>query len=59
MGLFWQNNTTIQEEDGEKEIHSTKLRQSLAELECEEAIMQKADAQAKAVAGQAKDYTPA
>jgi len=39
MGLFWQNNTTIQEEDGETEIHSTKLRQSLAELECEEAII--------------------
>jgi len=39
MGLFWQNNTTIQEEDGELEIHSAKLRQSLAELECEEAII--------------------
>jgi len=36
MRRFWQNNTTIQEEDGELEIHSAKLRQSLAELECEE-----------------------
>ncbi len=39
MGLFWHNNTTIQEEDGELKIHSAKLRQSLAELECEEAII--------------------
>jgi len=39
MGLFWHNNTTIQEEDGELEIHSAKLKQSLAELECEEAII--------------------
>ena len=39
MGLFWHNNTTIQEEDGKLEIHSAKLRQSLAELECEEAII--------------------
>jgi len=39
MIKFWQNNTTIQEEDGELEIHSAKLRQSLAELECEEAII--------------------
>jgi len=39
MRKFWQNNTTIQEEDGELEIHSAKLRQSLAELECEEAII--------------------
>jgi len=39
MRRFWQNNTTIQEEDGELEIHSAKLRQSLAELECEEAII--------------------
>ena len=39
MGLFWQNNTTIQEDNGELEIHSAKLRQSLAELECEEAII--------------------
>ena len=39
MRLFWQNNTTIQEEDGEIESMSTKMRQSLAELECEEAII--------------------
>jgi len=39
MRRFWQNNNTIQEEDGELEIHSAKLRQSLAELECEEAII--------------------
>jgi len=39
MIKFWHNNDTIQEEDGELEIHSAKLRQSLAELECEEAIM--------------------
>ena len=39
MRRFWQNNTTIQEEDGELEIHSAKLKQSLAELECEEAII--------------------
>ena len=39
MRRFWQNNNTIQEEDGEIENMSTKMRQSLAELECEEAIM--------------------
>jgi len=39
MIKFWQNNTTIQEDDGELENYSTKLRQSLAELECEEAII--------------------
>ena len=39
MIKFWQNNTTIKEEDGELENYSTKLRQSLAELECEEAII--------------------
>ena len=39
MRRFWQNNNTIQEEDGEIENYSTKLRQSLAELECEEAII--------------------
>jgi len=33
MRKFWQNNNTIQEEDGE-------LKKSLAELECEEAIIQ-------------------
>jgi len=40
MRKFWQNNTTIQEEDGELGINSAKLRQSLAELECEEAIIE-------------------
>ncbi len=40
MRKFWQNNTTIQEEDGELENYSAKMRQSLAELECEEAIME-------------------
>ncbi len=40
MGLFWHNNTTIQEDNGELKIHSAKLRQSLAELECEEAIIE-------------------
>jgi len=39
MRKFWQNNTTIQEEDGELENYSAKMKQSLAELECEEAIM--------------------
>ena len=39
MIKFWQNNTTIQEEDGEIESMSTKVKQSLAELECEEAII--------------------
>ena len=40
MRKFWQNNTTIQEEDGEIENMSTKMKQSLAELECEEAIIE-------------------
>ena len=40
MRKFWHNNTTIQEEDGELENYSLKLRQSLAELECEEAIIE-------------------
>jgi len=40
MRRFWHNNTTIQEEDGETENMPTKMRQSLAELECEEAIME-------------------
>ena len=39
MRRFWHNNTTIQEEDGELENMSTKMKQSLAELECEEAII--------------------
>ena len=40
MRRFWQNNNTIQEEDGEIENYSTKMKQSLAELECEDAIIQ-------------------
>ncbi len=39
MGLFWQNNGTIQEDNGESERHSLKLKQSLAELDCEETII--------------------
>ncbi len=39
MRKFWHNNTTIQEDNGELENYSLKLRQSLAELECEEAII--------------------
>ena len=39
MRKFWQNNMTNQEEDREIENMSTKMRQSLAELECEEAII--------------------
>jgi len=39
MRKFWQNNITNQEEDGEMEIMPTKIKQSLAELECEEAII--------------------
>jgi len=40
MGLFWNNNKTNKENDGELENYPTKLRQSLAELECEEAIIE-------------------
>ena len=39
MIKFWQNNNTIQEDNGELENISTKLQQNLAELECEEAII--------------------
>jgi len=39
MRRFWHDNTTIQEEDGETENYSTKLKQSLAELDCEEEII--------------------
>jgi len=39
MRKFWHNYVTNQEEDGGIENYSTKLRQSLAELECEEAII--------------------
>jgi len=40
MRRFWQNNTINQEENGELKNISTKLQQSLAELECEEAIIE-------------------
>lgn len=40
MGLFWQNNKKIEEDNGELENYSTKLKQNLAELECEEAIIE-------------------
>jgi len=39
MGLFWHNNETNEEEDGELENMSPKLRQNLGELECEEVII--------------------
>ena len=39
MRLFWQNNETAQEDNGELEKMSTKMKKSLAELECEEAII--------------------
>ena len=40
MKLFWHNYEINQDEDGEIENMSTKMRQSLAELECEEAIIE-------------------
>ena len=40
MIKFWHNYETNQEDNGELELHSVKMRQSLAELECEEAIME-------------------
>ena len=39
MSLFWNNDKINKENNGELENYSTKLRQSLAELECEEAII--------------------
>jgi len=39
MGLFWNNSETNKEDDGEIENYSSKVRQSLAELECEEQII--------------------
>ena len=39
MRKFWYNNTTIQEDNGESESYSLKLKQSLAELDCEETII--------------------
>jgi len=40
MGLFWHNDEINKEDDGELENYSTKLRQTLAELSCEEAIIE-------------------
>jgi len=40
MGLFWKNNEINKEENGELENNSSKVRQSLAELQCEEAIIE-------------------
>jgi len=40
MRKFWQKYIIIQEDNGELEINSAKLRQRLAELECEEAIIE-------------------
>lgn len=39
MRKLWHNNGTIQEDNGELENYSTKFRQSLAELDCEETII--------------------
>jgi hypothetical protein len=40
MGFFWNNNETNEEDYGELENISAKLRQNSGELECEEAIIQ-------------------
>jgi len=40
MRKFWQNSRAIQEENGELENEATKLQQCLAELECEDAIIE-------------------
>jgi len=40
MGLFWKNTEINKEVDGELENYSTKVRQNLAELRCEEAIIE-------------------
>lgn len=39
MGLFWHNSETDEEEKGEFEKGSTKVRQQLGDLESEEAII--------------------
>jgi len=39
MGLFWGNNETEQEEDGEIERMTLEMRVKLGDLECEEAII--------------------
>jgi len=43
MGLFWQNNEINEEDYGELENMSAKLKRNLGELECEEAIIQDKD----------------
>ena len=40
MRKFWHNYEINQEDNGEIESMSTKMKQSLAELECEEAIIE-------------------
>jgi len=39
MGLFWGNDDTEQEEDGELRNMTMQMRQKLGDLECEEAII--------------------
>ena len=39
MGLFWHNDETNEDEDGEYEKMSWELKQKLGDLECEEAII--------------------
>ena len=39
MGLFWGNDETEQEEDGEIERMTLEMRVKLGDLECEEAIL--------------------
>jgi len=39
MGLFWHNSETNEENYGELENMSAKLKQNLGDLECEEAIL--------------------
>jgi len=39
MGLFWGNDETEQEDDGELRNMTIEMRQKLGDLECEEAIL--------------------
>jgi len=39
MGLFWGNDETEQEEDGELRNMTLEMKQKLGDLECEEAII--------------------
>ena len=43
MGLFWGNDDTEQEEDGEIERMTLEMRVKLGDLECEEAIIKDKD----------------